>query len=179
MKRLSLGHWLLIIVGLLCLAVGLLVIFPQIPLSWYPRLHPMPSVSEVLANPTVKPIGLTIKQDQYFLGVQVNFNDVLADSGIKVSLDNYAEMSSEWSRLDARLNETLKWVIDGRSGFPRVFVTLMQMPPIGQNICANVETLAPGRYVAQFSFETPSDETYSYTWVFERTAHGIIPEVTN
>lgn len=47
-----------------------------------------------------------------------------------------------------------------------------------QEACV-VVSLAPGRYVAQFSFETPPGDTYSYTWVFERTTDGVIPEMRN
>jgi hypothetical protein len=140
----------------------------------------MPSVEEVLVKPSAKQGGLIIWDDvKTFLCIGIDFDAILAVSGIETYPSNYVEVMSEWSRLNAHLNKTLQYLIDGRIGFLHLAVGLPISPSIDRTICTDVSSLAPGRYVAQFSFETPLGETYSYTWVFERTADGVIPEVTN
>jgi len=182
MRRLSPLQWILLIGGLICVCVGTLAIYPMIPLAWYPKLYPMPTVEEVLVNPLPRPAAFTSIDDLgHALCVTTSWRSMVNGLYLIGDFQSYTETVTEAHYLEETFNRTRRFRIDGRE-IPALATASWGGATsinIESMLCADVAELAPGRYVAQFSFETPPGDTYSYTWVFERTADGVIPEVRN
>lgn len=166
--------------------VGLRTIVELIPLAWLPKLYSMPTIEHILASENTQAATLTstYSAGDGILCVATNWPDVMTTYTDWVRGDFSDLQRQRIVQYEAVHQRSSRFIIDGRPYLgPKILAGNSNIPlgavTFNWNRCAEVSSLAPGRYVAQFSFETPSDETYSYTWVFERTADGVIPEVTD
>lgn len=169
---------------IMALCIGFYVArMSHVPVGLRPQTYPMPSVAEVMANiPVRSPVFTRIYDSHQSLCMTTNWIDLMSMQYETYTGNNfYMASMPEGQAFEQRFRETAQFAVDGRDQ-----LALYWVPPLNnllyyplQEVCTNVSSLAPGRYVAQFSFETPPGDTYSYTWVFERTADGVIPEVRN
>lgn len=132
--------------------------------------YPLPSVQEVLDNPVEKPLSITYIHHDLRLCVGVS---IIALIELKPTMDNIEKWRELRNEVEANINYNV--IIDGvRKRL--LFTTMGQFSPIG--VCANVEGLPVGYHVARIEFNGSQEKRYQYTWVFEVTADGVVPEVT-
>jgi hypothetical protein len=130
--------------------------------------YPLPSVQEVLAKPSEKPLSITYIHHDLRLCVGVS---IVALIELKPTMYNM----EKWRELRAKIEPNFNIIIDGtRKGL--LFTSQRETSPSG--VCANIEGLPVGYHVARIEFNGPQEKYYQYTWVFEVTADDVVPEVT-
>jgi len=136
----------------------------------------MPNVNEVLANP--KPIHLVEISDGHISSLNLLCVHVSKAAFVKETGDPHgmmADLPSQLLTIQDNFEKSFKFFIDGW----KKPVGNIAWSDIGPFIkCVDTTGESKERHVAYIQYNDVDGQTFSYTWVFEIKADGIVPELT-
>ncbi len=170
MKR---WRWLFVIlVGLLALGVFYVFCIPCQFFEWMP----MPSTSEILANPNSRPSQLV--EISTFGNSRERYLCVHIKKAAFVKKSNHPsgmmfDLPNQIANIQESFNKSFQFFIDGWRK-PVIYADLS-----GPFIrCADITAANQDQHLAHVQYNDLDGQAYSYTWMFEVKADGIVPEVT-
>lgn len=165
--------WFIIIVLVGLLGIGVYAFCIPCQFFGYKRL---PSVEQVLANPSVKPV--TMGEVYVLPSISELCMTITLNPLIKRELSQtiYDDTAKQFPVLDKTYKETVSFYIDNLR-WSVSFASLM-LHYRAEDVCAEFDRLAAGYHVAHVSFEAPLGQVHQYTWVFEVTGDDVVPDVT-
>lgn len=160
---------IVLVLVILFLGVGYVFCIPCQFFGWMP----MPSVSEVLADPKIRP--KTMDRAEVlgkYLCMSIYMKPLIKRNPEREFYQDYME---QFAVLDDAYQKTVLFYIDG---FRRVMLfSSLMIQSKSASPCIETDGLTRGQHVAHLSFEAPLGQLHEYTWVFEIKADGIVPEV--
>jgi hypothetical protein len=142
---------------------------------WLP-VYRLPSIDALLANPVRRPIPVEKiyeNSESKTLDFCINISRSML---MKTPSSSTQDLWRESAIIEKSFDRSFTFVVDGYKQNHLGFSMKMLEEPFFR--CLDTSHFAKGLHVAYIEFDSAYGQHYSYTWVFEVKAEGVVPEVT-